>query len=108
MDATPEGAEQLHRVKRGRPGPKPKVAAVEAPAMEDSKAQSHALRIWSGQSPDVPIAERVLRIVNGLLEQKLSLDIELPHPDAAKHLEKFQAAEQERSNGVVKTFRLDQ
>ena len=81
MDKAIEGADAVHRVKRG---PKPKVAAIEAPA--DNKAQAHAIRIWNGQSVDVPVIERVARIVNGLKEQGMSLDIELPHPDAARYL----------------------
>lgn len=82
MEQTLEGANAVHRVKRGRPA---KVAAIEAPAV-DSKAQSHALRVWSGQSPDVAIADRVSRIANALKAQGLSLNIELPHEDAGRYL----------------------
>lgn len=102
MDETPEGAEQVHRVK-GKPGRKPKsehlsmiahpiVASfqgVEPVADAISRSQSHAMRIWVGQSVDVPIAERVQRIVNGLKEQGLDLNITLPHPDAGRYLDAY-------------------
>lgn len=109
MDATPEGSEQVHRVK-AKPGPKPKgvmssFSSMPAPAASTykiesvqvyadnwkseapSKAQSLALRIWSGQSVDVPVIERVARIAAGLKEQGFSLDVDLPHPDAARYME---------------------
>ena len=86
MEQALEGGDTLHRVKRGRPA---KVAAVELPAVapvEVTRQQGHALRIWNGQSVDVPVVERVRRIVAGLTEQGLPLDITLPHPDAARYL----------------------
>ena len=52
-----------------------------------SGAQELALRIWEGQSPDVPVIERVSRIAAGLKAQKMSLDVELPHPDAARYMD---------------------
>ena len=52
-----------------------------------SKAQDLASRIWEGQSPDVSVIDRVARIAAGLKAQNMSLDIELPHPDAGRYLE---------------------
>lgn len=60
------------------------------PAVVDNAAQAYALRIWEGQSVDVSIPERVERVVNGLRGQKLSIDVNLPHPDAARFLAKHQ------------------
>lgn len=71
MDKAIEGAEQLHRVK-GKPGPKPKVAAIEMPV--ESAAQAYAQRVWSGQSVDVPPAERIERCMNALRGQNLPTD----------------------------------
>lgn len=113
MDETPEGAEQVHRVK-GKPGRKPKAVMAsftggpvgntyrlesinvfpsnqgfEPVADAISRSQSHAMRIWVGQSVDVPIAERVQRIVNGLKEQGMDLNITLPHPDAGRYLDAY-------------------
>ena len=74
MEQALEGAEQLHRVK-GKPGPKPKVAAIEAPVVDVvNPAQAYALRVWSGQSVDVPPAERKERVMNALRGQNLSTD----------------------------------
>lgn len=70
MEQALEGAEQLHRVKRGRPA---KVAAIELPLVE-SAAQAYAMRVWNGQSVDVPRAERIERILNALRGQSLSTD----------------------------------
>ena len=86
MEQALEGADAVHRVKRGRPA-----KAVEvAPVIEDNAAQAYALRIWAGQSVDVSIPDRVGRVVNGLRGQILSIDVELPHPDAARYLAKHQ------------------
>lgn len=82
MDQAIEGAEQLHRVKRGRPA---KVAAIELP--DASPAQAYALRVWNGQSPDVAVIDRVARIANALKQQGMGLDVELPHPDAGRYLD---------------------
>lgn len=49
-------------------------------------AQAYALRIWDGQSVDVSIPDRVERVVNGLRGQSMSIDVTLPHPDAARFL----------------------
>ena len=100
MESTPEGADAVHRMKPGR---KPKAVMssfqsvpanakpmVAMEVYEYSAAQAYALRIWSGQSVDLPIAERVQRVVNGLRGQSMSIDVNLPHPDAARFLEKHQ------------------
>lgn len=76
-------------MKRGRPA---KVAFVDAPesvpaAWLPSPAQDLADRIWSGQSPDVSVIDRVARIANALKERGFDLDIELPHDDAGRYLE---------------------
>ena len=70
MESTLEGGEQLHRVKC-KPGPKPKVAAVEAP---QDPAQDYAMRVWDGQSVDVPRHERIERCMNALRGQNLTTD----------------------------------
>lgn len=44
-----------------------------------AQAQALALRIWNGQSPDLPRAERMRRIAAGLEERGMSMDgVELP------------------------------
>lgn len=46
-----------------------------------------ALRIWEGQSPDLPLIERVGRIKNALLAKGFDLDgLSLPDPDFRKYL----------------------
>lgn len=77
-----EGSDQVHRVKRG---PKPKL--LEKPVVVNSEAQDLAMRIWDGQSPDVPVIERVSRIANALKARGFSLEIELPHSEAARYLD---------------------
>jgi hypothetical protein len=53
----------------------------------DAKAQEYALRVWCGQSPDVPVKERVERVLRALEGQNLSKDgIALPDPLTAKYL----------------------
>lgn len=71
MDKAIEGSEQVHRVK-GKPGPKPK--AIEAPIEEVSTSQAYAMRVWGGQSIDVPRAERIERCMNALHGQNLPTD----------------------------------
>jgi hypothetical protein len=79
MEQALEGGESLHRVK-GKPGPKPKIAAIEAPQdtspaqVDESPAQAYALRVWGGQSVDVPRAERIERCMNALRGQNLSTE----------------------------------
>lgn len=86
MEQTFQNAEQIHRVKRGRPA---KTAQDGTPRVfdEPSPSQVLAMRIWVGQSPDVAVIDRVGRIANALKERGLSLDIELPHVDAGRYLE---------------------
>lgn len=71
MDATLEDTEPVRGVKR-----KYTRKAVGAPV--DDAAQAYAMRIWEGQSPDVPTAERVSRVMAGLTAQGLSTDVSLP------------------------------
>ena len=85
MEQTPKTETQLRRV--GRP---PKVAAplvdqqqpiapAESFAAACNAAQAYAMRIWSGQSVDLPRAERVRRVAAGLEGQNMSMDgVELP------------------------------
>lgn len=87
MEQALEGGDALHRVKRGRPA-KAIEAPVAAPVVDDA-AQAYALRVWDGQSPDVPLQERIVRVLNALKGQSLSINITLPHPDAERHLAKL-------------------
>lgn len=44
-----------------------------------SQAQAYALRVWNGQSPDVPRNERLRRVAKALEGQCLSMEgVELP------------------------------
>lgn len=73
MDKAIEGADAVHRVKRGRP------AKVIEVIDELSKQQIYALRVWNGQSADVPRSERIERVMNALRGQNLPTDgITLP------------------------------
>ena len=71
MEQALEGAKQVHRVKRG---PKPKIAAIEASIEAISASQAYAMRVWGGQSIDVPRAERIERCMNALRGQNLPVD----------------------------------
>lgn len=71
MEQALEGAEPLHRVKRGRPA---KVVVIETPVVGESASQAYAMRVWSGQSVDVPPAERKERVFNALRGQNLPTD----------------------------------
>ena len=73
MEQAVEGAEQVHRVK-AKPGPKPKIAAIEAHSVGESASQAYAMRVWSGQSVDIPPAERKERVFNALRGQNLPTD----------------------------------
>jgi hypothetical protein len=44
------------------------------PVVYPARAQSLALRIWEGQSPDVPRAERLERVKRGLEAQGMSME----------------------------------
>ena len=65
MEQAIEGSEVIHRMKR-----KPK--AIAAPV--DNAAQAYAMRVWDGQSVDVPRAERIERCMNALRAQNLPTD----------------------------------
>jgi hypothetical protein len=82
MDATDQAEQPVRGVKRGRPA-----KVVEAVTETNDAAQSLALRIWAGQSPDVSVIERVARIAAALKDQGFGLDVTLPHPDAARYME---------------------
>ena len=77
MEQATQAETKLRRV--GRPK---KVVEV----LRDDKAQDMALRIWEGQSPDVPVWERVRRIQEALVAQGLSPLVELSHPEAGRYL----------------------
>lgn len=63
--------------RRGRP-PKARVEGADAP-LSLTQAQSYALRVWSGQSPDVPRDERIRRVQLALQGQNLPFEgVELP------------------------------
>lgn len=101
MEQALEGADAVHRVKL-KPGPKPKavMASFKAPVgntykiesinvhPDDAAAQAYAMRVWSGQSIDVSIPDRVARVVAALRDQGLDINVTLPHPDAARFLAK--------------------
>ncbi len=66
MEQTPKTSAQVRRV--GRP---PKVAAIE---QAENPAQTYAMRIWNGQSRDLPRAERIRRVTAGVEGQGMSMD----------------------------------
>lgn len=75
MDEATKDKHEVHSVRRGR---RPKESAVEAdvPAVVPSyvRAQDLATRIWNGQSPDLPRADRLRRVEAGLSDQGLPMD----------------------------------
>ena len=75
MEQALEGAEPVHRVKRGRPA---KTYVDVVAFVEDraglSDSQIYAMRVWGGQSIDVPRAERIERCMNALRGQNLPTD----------------------------------
>lgn len=85
MEQTSKTQTQLRRV--GRP-PKAATYLTDEPqpipvdesfAAACNAAQAYAMRIWEGQSPDVPRAERVRRVAAGLEGQNMSVGgVELP------------------------------
>lgn len=81
MDATNQTEQPLRSVKRGRPA-----KVVELPVVQESAQQSLATRIWEGQSPDLPVSDRVQRIVNALKAQGLGIDVTLPDTTADRYL----------------------
>lgn len=49
------------------------------PEFDGIRAQAYALRVWNGQSPDVPRSERLRRVAKALEGQVLSMEgVELP------------------------------
>lgn len=75
MDATNQVKQPLRGVKRGRPA---KVAAIETPATnEPSASQAYAERIWEGQSPDLPVSDRIARIHAALTAQGMDTNVTL-------------------------------
>ena len=81
MEQAIEGAEVIHRMKRGRPA---KVVANEPLRVShllgvDPIAAAYAVRVWNGQSVDVPVGERIARVIRALEGQKLlTTGISLP------------------------------
>ena len=66
MDATAEDTKPIRRV--GRPK---KVADAVESVDASNAAQAYADRVWAGQSPDVPVAERLSRVRAALAGQNL-------------------------------------
>jgi hypothetical protein len=87
MEQALEGAEQLHRVKR-KAKAEPLVAS-NLPGVDDAAA-SYAVRVWNGQSPDVPVGERITRVLNALKGQNLIVkDLSMLHADANRFMEAY-------------------
>lgn len=91
MDATDQTAEPVRGVKRGRPRLIKAAPGVERPEGyvadgdyyrlpkdEPSASQAYAERIWVGQSPDLPVAERKARIHAALTAQGMDTNVTLP------------------------------
>ena len=104
MEQAIEGAEQVYRVKRGRPAkakqnqPTTERTMADVIAEQDAMkgsgevlngvyyppspnekaqcayAQAYAMRVWDGQSVDIPPAERKERVFNALRGQNLPTD----------------------------------
>lgn len=72
MDATNQAEQPLRSVRRGRPAK----SAVKADDLKgvDPVAAEYAVRVWNGQSPDLPVSERIDRVLNALRAQKLLID----------------------------------
>ena len=108
MDATNQNPEQVRSVKRKYVRKSVEGAdAVEAVSKEKTsygtsaispqdlpganyKASEYACRVWNGQSPDLPIAERVSRVIAALKGQNLLTSgvsgVVLPDAEATRHL----------------------
>ena len=75
MDATDQDTKPLRRVGRPRKvleGADAGEATIEVVAValvSINPAQAYADRVWSGQSPDVPVAERLERVRAALAGQ---------------------------------------
>lgn len=65
----------------------PTQAPTEAPKQKFD-AQAYAARIWAGQSPDLPLRERVDRIKRALTELGVTSfrKLSLPNKEAEKYL----------------------
>lgn len=72
MDATIEDTKPLRRV--GRPKKVAETSEVVGEVSLSDVAQAYAERVWSGQSPDVPPAERLSRVRAALAGQGLACD----------------------------------
>jgi hypothetical protein len=68
---------------------RPAKTKPELRSIEPSASQVLANRIWDGQSPDLPVSERVNRIVNALKARGFDLDITLP--DAERYINEAKA-----------------
>lgn len=89
MDETTEVQHKVRRVRRTKEQIAADEAAKaivvpEAPVVEpepipepvavaDDRAQLYAMRIWEGQSPDMPRPERVMRVTCGVEAQGMSM-----------------------------------
>jgi hypothetical protein len=85
MDEAAEDQPQVRGLKkRGRP-PKVRIEGEDIERMErlhadlsaaipDPKAQDLALRIWKGQSPDLPRHERIAYVKAGVETQGMSME----------------------------------
>jgi hypothetical protein len=58
----------------GREPPPGYVADGDYYKRAPSPEQVYALRIWSGQSPDLPRAERIARVTAGMAGQGMSME----------------------------------
>jgi hypothetical protein len=59
--------------------PKKSAQKESVEVAQTEAAQDMAQRIWDGQSPDVPTAERLSRVAAGLEAQGMSIDLEFLH-----------------------------
>lgn len=77
MDETANNQTEICGMKRG-PGRPRKESALDAlpaiAAAADPAAVAYAARVWDGQSPDLPVADRVARVLRALDAQQLNPD----------------------------------
>ena len=69
MESTDQAQQPLRSVKRGRPA-KNLVKADDLKGA-DPVAAAYAVRVWNGQSPDLPVADRIDRVLIALRAQNL-------------------------------------
>lgn len=66
-----------------------------APKQDDGmreKMNAYALRVWNGQSPDLPVRERHARIIAALRGQGFSGEVDLPSaPDPERKIDETPA-----------------